>query len=106
MERPSTAPRWKMQIRILLSRCEPRSAAKAVWRRKFGPHIGPAPRQTKARAPCLRKIRRFTFMLFPLEFRRADDEGDELRWVDSLRFACFTGGHNILLEDFPGGVAD
>src|ERR1700761_5497929 len=49
-------------MRILLLVEEPRSAAKAVLRRKLGPQEGPAPMQRKASAPCLRKMRRFTFM--------------------------------------------
>jgi hypothetical protein len=43
-------------------------------------------------------------MLFPLEFGRADDEGDELVGIDGLVGAVLR--HDGLLQDFPGGIAD
>ena len=57
MERPSTAPRWKMQMRILFARggSSSSAAAKAVWRRKRGPQNGPMPMTDAGESALLQK---------------------------------------------------
>jgi len=52
MDRPSTAPRWKMQMRVFL-RSDPRVPASRGWSKKSGGN----PSASRANAPFLTKSR-------------------------------------------------
>src|ERR1019366_3974530 len=108
MESPSTAPRWKMQMRIFLPPARVGSAAKTSCWRKEGPHSGIVPTDTRARPPRLRNARRVSVMidllaLVALKFRRTKDEGGEFGDIDGAGLVRVLIGDSFLQRRTRGG---